>query len=67
MAVMPSGCDGRRRSTHMGTLALPLASDQECLWLMLRSREGSLDAEDMVLDGCDEPRNGWDAITGMHP
>jgi hypothetical protein len=30
----------------MGTLALPLAADQECL--CSRSRECSLDAEDMV-------------------
>jgi len=52
----------------MGTLARPLASDQECLWLLIgRSREASLDTEDMVLDGCVEPRNGLDAMTGMHP
>jgi hypothetical protein len=56
------------RGTHMGTLALPLASGQECLWLLIgRSREASLDTEDMVSDGCIEPRNGWDAMTGMHP
>ena len=44
-------CDSRQRSTHMGTLARPLASDQECLWLLIgRSREASLETEDMVLD-----------------
>ena len=43
---------GRGRGTHMGTLALPLAADQECL--CSRSRECSLDAEDMVSE-C--PRN----------
>jgi hypothetical protein len=58
----------RMRGTHMGTLALPLASGQECLWLLIgRSREASLDTEDMVSDGWIEPRNGWDAMTGMHP
>lgn len=68
MAVMPCRCDSRRRSTHMGTLARPLASDQECLWLLIgRSREASLETEDMVMDGGDEPWNGWDANAGMHP
>lgn len=54
--------------SHMGTLARPLASDQECLWLLIgRSREASLETEDMVTDGGDEPWNGWDANAGMHP
>ena len=48
----------------MGTLALPLSSEKECLWP--RSREASLDADDMASGlrcqaeewmGC----NGWNA------
>lgn len=69
VSVLPSSRMQMRciwRGTHMGTLALPLASDQECLWLLIgRSREAS--SEDMVLDGYREPRNVWDAMTVMHP
>lgn len=50
----------------MGTLALPLASEKECLCFRPRSREASLDADDMASGllcqaeewmGC----NGWNA------
>lgn len=67
MMSMSRQCHDQRCNAYMGTLARPLSSEKECVWA--RSREGSLDADDMASDGYLKARNERDALVGvgMHP